>query len=268
MTSLREIFSMLALPASAISIATGDIPLPFGMIPGIQCRFYRPPALVPIWGNSGDSFLYYGLWKHWLVPSRAISFVRYHVGDGMITEEGRTFEQMLEFYSVWRLGVGPDQEEAEFLRAVGLHELQPVVGRGVKILLERKAFEAGLPQKLAGLCDLPYTGDFPHVVDGVSSVPYRHMCDIEVPEKLPRAELASASSPPWLRSSDQQPIFEELLSQLDYSAAWLSLNSSDWETKQAASALLRLANAVNERSFSAYAEYWAASVPEDCTDGY
>ena len=141
-------------------------------------------------------------------------------------EKGRTFEQMLESYFVLMFAIDPDREETEFLRAVGLHELEPFVGRGEKILFGREAFKVGLPESLATMCNLPYTGDFPHLVDGVSSLPYDQMCDIEIPEKLgasgftygqvwPRTGRWRHKPPPALlewptRATSLQPLHREV----------------------------------------------------------
>lgn len=265
---IQDIFSWLGLPDVAIAIATGELALPEPMIPAVKCEYNRPPALLPIWGNDSDDFVYFGLWRHWPIATRRPVFVQYHSNDGFIEEYGATFPQLLEFYCVRTFGAPPRGRERAFLQAVGLDSIEPFVGRQTRALLGRKEFAGYIPAALADACDLPYSGEFPHRSKSLSPTDCRTMCDIEVPDHQRTTVYKTDTSPPWFNPANQQQLFEELFSQQDYAGAWLSLNSDGWETRSAASALRRLSDAVDNSDFSRYAGYWISSIPVDCRGTY
>ena len=124
-----------------------------------------------------------------------------------------------------------------------------------------------------------YRGDFPHLKMDLTESALKNICSYEIHSSYMyeacdsdspdiRETIAElAHSPDWLRSDQQQQIFDTLIDVGDLSGAWMSLNSFAWVCSDAAQAIQRLASAANDEQFSLLADAYC-SLDHDANDGY
>lgn len=235
-----------SLPDDLLKLASGEPVLPKYSLdapPFIQGGF--PPALVPLFGNSGGG-AYYGYWRHWFVP-RAPTFVNVDIESGFrATEVSRTAEQF-KLYVVAKL-INLDSPIQGVKRCfAALHIAgtfdalrRTVAGRSwYEALSNRAEFRADPPR---GMNPPVYKGDFP------SGDSERVACSLEV-----RATQSRARS-----GVQQRELCERAIASSRFDEAWVRLNSSAWTFGEARDVILKLASAADQPDFTRFANAWAS----------
>ena len=273
------VYDMLNLPSEAKAIATEKVKLPEDLFHPPLFDVGFPPALIPLWGERAN-LTHLGLWKHWFVPGRQPSYVRFGVeGEGYVSELGRNFEQFVRILLVELMGEDEEVHDdiATFAEIVGVDDVEELfqftyeTGPYVGALVTLPQFGADSPLACfrnyhgfskSGVGEaqdgLGYQGDFPHSNMSLTSESLSKVCGFEIRSKMLQERIAELSFkiPAWLNTNEQAHVFYELLEQNDLSGAWLSLNSSGWLFSEAREAILALAEQAQDANFSLLAKAW------------
>lgn len=269
-----SIYKRLGVPTRATELARGSFLLPgYEPASGVSGN---PPALLPMVRTASGIIV--GYWKHWFHPTRRATIVQYYGATmygcyRIATEFARTFVQFAHIYMLQAISRsdGVTDEVLAIANALGVPDVGTLLsiyeetGDDLGSLMKLATFQIDPPH----VCfdnDANYPGDFPCPGIEKSAHALVASCGYEIhsrfghgkPDPLGYRDLVAQlpDAPPWLRSTDQAPIFDELLEAGNLSGAWMSLNSIGWAIEQAVDAMARLAAKAGNAEFSCYSEYW------------
>ena len=268
MDEYSRLFDFLRLPEIAVRIALGENRLPLLNREMPFDAYGYQPALLPLWIGQGVN--YTGYWKHWF-GHRHMTLVEVTVEDNRHAQEvARDFEQLA--CEVVQDAIGEANGLIPAIRDFG-----GLAGLDAAELEQIGQIEQEWKWERAGLLDLPrfasaiplvclvteenysdYTGDFPHDEMQLDEETLRNMCTTETSRELYARIAALSFAPPWFTTTEQAPLFQQLLREKDYLGAWMSLNSTGWRFLEAKEALRQLAQASKVPGLDLLAEAWAA----------
>lgn len=268
------ILRRLGLPAAAVDIALGKLPVP-GAEPPLRAAAF-PPALVPLWSTGAGTIV--GLWKHWCVPGRGLSFCEFYGVTAfgrrdLVVEIARTFEQLM--YVVLLRAIvqadGVTSEVEALARAAGVSDLADVDERSLKTgddpvgLSDHPAFSwrpGELPGSgaardvpdLGSTCMFELHGGFREMTPDYS----RRRAVSELPQ-----------APPWpLPPPSPQESCAPAIQKGDLRAAWLCLNAPGWTVSRARQSLHALAVRSDAPELLLLAEAWGRANSVALTSDY
>lgn len=265
MVSYSSLFAALGVPSTLERIRSGAIPVGVVTQPPTPAGF--PPALIPLWSESGPR--YTGLWLHWF-PRREPTYVQLSLDSGRVEEIARNYDQFafVVVLQAIMLDEGVTPHVVELAGRLGLtadlsaiDELTLRSGDDPAALLSVPLF-ADNPPAVCRPELLAYHGDFilPNATPDLTRL--RRVSRYELPERYP----SSSVDPSWFR--DPQGAFEASVKAEAWSDAWLALCSSGWTYGAAARAMRRLVVAVPEDvGFADLASTWLAAC-EGLPGGY
>jgi hypothetical protein len=275
MTSWFACYDRIGLPATAISLATGELAIEDDSSP-VEGGF--PPALLPLTDTAGG--MMYGYWKHWFVSSRKMTIVEFYGQTRfgrplLVMELARNFTQFVYVRLFQEFAVSDElsDESVNLALEAGISDtdhIQEIVeeyGDDEAALLNLPCFRGDPPQAcFENLASYP--GDFPRPGVDASPLSLSGACGYEIhsrfgngvpdPDRLRERVAALPGAPPWLKGGKQTEVFERLLGDGDLAGAWLCLNSPGWTFDQARLAIASLSSRAKDPIFATLAEAWAA----------
>lgn len=272
MDEYRRLFEFLRLPRVAMDIALGEVLLPLHNRETPFDAYGFVPALLPLWIGQGVN--YTGYWKHWF-GSRQMTLVEVTVEDNRHAEEvARDFNQLA--CEVVLDAVGEAQGLTPQVRTFGtqagistaeLEQIEQVWQewrheRAGLLSVPRFASAAPLVCLVVEENYTDYTGDFPYDAMLLNEETLRNMCTTETSRELHQRAATLPFAPPWFTTTEQGPVFYQLLREKDHLGAWMSLNSTGWRFLEAKDALRQLAQEANVPGLDLLAEAWTA-VPHE-----
>lgn len=268
MDEYRQLFQFLQLPKVAADIAARNVSLPIYTESPFDTYGFVP-ALLPLW--SGEVPSYTGYWRHWF-GSRQMTLVEVIVENKRRTQEiARTFDQLARELVLSAID-GTEELTLEIRTFgtqldIGTAELRQIEqlwrewGDEKTGLLSLPSFSSAVPLVCLSEGEA-YTGDFPHDGMMLNEETLRNVCTTETSRELHQHIATLPFAPPWFVTTEQSPVFNQLLSEKDYLGAWMSLNSNGWKFLEAKEALRQLAQKTNVPGLDLLAQVWAA-VPHE-----
>ncbi|MEM7560758.1 MAG: hypothetical protein AAF394_16675 [Planctomycetota bacterium] len=234
-----------------------------------------PPALIPLYVQHSGRFI--GAWLHWGFADRKDCFVSFAgvtiSGEPrMVVEIATTEAQLAYVYFIDALdGTGLEidedlEEDALIWGFDDIESLLPIMEEYPREpeLLGLDAFHQNPPPLACYRKSIEkYSGDFPSRILVDDSTARSRASSYEVHSwyqsdeyELRRLISADLASPIWLRGTEQRPVFNSLMSQGDYSGAWMCLNSIGWEFADAQMAISELETHCSDPNFRLLIEAW------------
>jgi hypothetical protein len=249
------------VPNSLLRLASSAITPPSSLWFSPTGVYGFPPALVPLLQGSGPCYL--GYWNHWFVSRlptyvEASPFPTFSVNEYARTPEQFSIRLVLNLIE---MNGGSSADIQEFAAILGVRDYGGLLhhwqasGEAESELGRLPVFTGQTPRGRAAVHP-GYKGSFPSWDFADQRAWWHSACSLEIDPVIFSQWPTHLAVPEHLTGNDGFQRFKSYIDRgrLDY--AWLILNSSGWEIKEAQAAMELLQAVASDSKFTLLADAW------------